>query len=186
MFRSTEIQRNISLNYAQSASGGHFKPSASGQGSCFLQFFVRKSDCNEAELWLNRRRIFSQKEDDYGTTVCTPAEYRLSYLLLQRHLRHQRWRCGQPFAGRVRFCLRHDRHPALTHEHRQPDRRVSGGRAARCVGHETQRAAADHRLRGGLQPDGPDGCRGGAGAGVFSGGHCQGQRHEHLHHSGQR
>ena len=45
----------------------------------FLQLFVRKSGCNDAELWLNRRRIFSQKEDDYGTTVCTPAEHRLSY-----------------------------------------------------------------------------------------------------------
>ncbi|MFR3374518.1 MAG: hypothetical protein ACLTSA_10445 [Faecalibacterium sp.] len=30
------------------------------------------------------------------------------------------------------------------------------------------------------------GASGGAGAGVLSGGHCQGQRYEHLHHSGQR
>ena len=38
----------------------------------------------------------------------------------------------------------------------------------------SQCAAAHHRLCGGLRHHGPDGCRGGAGAGVFSGGHCQG------------
>ena len=151
-----------------------------------MQLFVRKSGCNDAELWLNRRRIFSQKEDDHGTTVCTPAEYRLSYFLLQWHLCHQCGRGGQPAAGALRLCLRHDRHPALTYECGQSAGRPAHRYAAQCTGHEAQCAAAHHRLCGGLRHHGPDGCRGGAGAGVFSGGHCQGQRHEHLHHSGQR
>ena len=59
-------------------------------------------DADEGKrLWMQTRAALRAKYQmcirDSGTTVCTPAEYRLSYLLLQRHLRHQRWRCVHHF-----------------------------------------------------------------------------------------
>ena len=44
------------------------------------------------------------------------AEYRLSYFRLQWHLCHQCGRGGQPAAGALRLCRRHNRHSALTYE----------------------------------------------------------------------
>ena len=124
--------------------------------------------------------------ESYGTTEHPPAERGLRHLLFQRHLHHFQRCGGQPAAGRIRFCLRHDRHPAQPAEHRQP----AGGPAGRCAGgkngHEAKRPAADHRLCGGLRPDGPDRPAHSAGAGFLHCGHCQGQCPEYLHHPCQR
>ena len=126
------------------------------------------------------------KEEYHGTPEYTPAERGISDILFQRHLRHQLGRGGQPAAGALWLCLRHDRNPAFPHEHRQPAGGLSHRHAARRAGHEAQRAAADRRLCGGLRPDGHDRRGGAAGTGVLPRGHRQGQRYEHLHHSGQR
>ncbi|WP_207653932.1 hypothetical protein, partial [Faecalibacterium prausnitzii] len=51
----SQNKNNSSLNYAQSSAEGILsRPNPAG----FLQLFVRKSGCNDAELWLNRGRIF--------------------------------------------------------------------------------------------------------------------------------
>ncbi len=54
------------------------------------------------------------------------------------------------------------------------------------MGMKAKRPAADHRLCGGLRPDGPDRPAHSAGAGLLHCGHCQGQCPEHLHHPCQR
>ena len=75
---------------------------------------------------------------------------------------------------------------SLLQERGQPAGGAADGHAAQCAGHEAQRAAADHRLRGGLRRHGADRRSGAAGSGLFCGGHRQGQRYQHLYHSGQR
>ena len=142
----------------------------------FLQLFVRKSGCKAAKIWLNRKRIFPQREEQHGTTEHTPAQCGLCNLFLQRHLRYQRRCGGQSAAGALRLCLRYDRYAALPDERGQPAGRSADGDAAQCAGHEAQRAAADHRLRGGLRHHGADRRSGAAGGGLFCGGHRQGQR----------
>ena len=53
-----EIKNEFSAEDAQSNAEGILnRPNPAG----FLQLFVRKSGCNDLELWLNRRRIFLEK-----------------------------------------------------------------------------------------------------------------------------
>ena len=152
----------------------------------FCGFFVRKSGCKAAKVWLNRKRIFLQREEHHGTTEYAPAQRGLCNLFLQRYLRHQRGCCGQSAAGALRLRLRYDRYAALPDERGQPAGRPAYRDAAQRAGYEAQCAAADHRLRGGLCHYGADRRGGTAGSGLFCAGHRQGQRYQYLYHSGQR
>ena len=137
--------------------------------------------CNSTPAVAAEKR--SDFHDESGKET---ADNRLHSLLPQRHMRHLQQRHRQRAAGDVRLLLRHHRHAALRHEHRQHGRFVRSGPAALENRHAQHRRAAVLRLFPRLSDDDRLRRRGVPDARVLHRRPRQGLHDQHLHRHGRR